>query len=66
MGFPTNMKELKEAGYKFDGEGTCRDCGEELEWWETPRGKKIPMTPMMAATDIAEPHWKVCSERKDR
>ena len=55
MSYPTTIEEMKEQGYKFSGEGECRSCGADIEWWETPRGKKMP-------TDhgTATPHWSTC------
>src|SRR5689334_19309212 len=55
MSFPTTIEEMKQQGYKFSGEGECRSCGADIEWWETPRGKKMP-------TDhgTANPHWSSC------
>src|SRR5208282_153230 len=43
MGFPQTIEELKAAGYKFDGESQCKSCGADIEWWTTPRGKKMPV-----------------------
>jgi hypothetical protein len=60
MPFPTTIEELKEQGYKFDGDGTCRGCGTAIEWWTTPRGKKMP-------TDYgtATPHWSTCTNAEE-
>ncbi len=46
--------ELVAAGYKFVKKGKCRgeSCGAELEWWETPRGKLMPIDP-----GTMQPHW---------
>lgn len=55
MGFPTTLEELKEQGYKFSGDGECRSCGADIEWWETPRGKKMPMDHGTATS-----HWSSC------
>lgn len=43
MPFPLTLDQLKAAGYKFDNDANCRGCGERIEWWLSPRGKKIPM-----------------------
>ena len=43
MPIPDTKETLEAAGYLFDNEGTCRGCGEEIEWWITPNGKKMPM-----------------------
>ncbi len=55
MSFPSTIQEMKGAGYRYSGEGECRSCGADIEWWETPRGKKVP-------TDhgTATPHWSTC------
>jgi len=60
MAFPTTIEELKEQGYKFDGDGQCKGCGAAIEWWTTPRQKKMP-------TDhgTATPHWSTCPNRDD-
>jgi len=57
MSFPTTLQELKDAGYKWEGESQCRSCGARIEWWLTPRGKKMP-------TDhgTATPHWSTCPD----
>lgn len=55
MAYPTTIEEMKQQGYKFSGEGECRSCGADIEWWETPRGKKMPTN-----HGTAEPHWSTC------
>lgn len=59
MGFPTTLDELRSSGYKFDGESECRGCAADIEWWTTPKGKKIPMD-----HGTAIPHWSTCPEAK--
>ena len=60
MAFPTNLDEMRQQGYKFEGDGTCKGCGAAIEWWITPRGKKMP-------TDYgtATPHWSTCPKAQD-
>jgi hypothetical protein len=55
MSYPQTLDELRQQGYKHNGDGECRSCGADIEWWETPRGKKMP-------TDhgTATPHWSTC------
>jgi hypothetical protein len=61
--------QLKAAGYEYDNDATCRGCGEPIEWWITPKGKKMPMTVIKTATiqhataDVREPHWASCTAR---
>ena len=44
MAIPTQKADLEAMGYVFDNEAKCRGCGEDIEWWITPRGKKMPMS----------------------
>jgi hypothetical protein len=66
MTIPNTTNELKAMGYEYDNDSTCRGCGEPIEWWITPKGKKMPMTVKKTATitnasdDIREPHWTSC------
>jgi hypothetical protein len=43
MAFPATVEELRTAGYKYDRYSYCSGCGALIEWWTTPRGKKMPM-----------------------
>jgi len=62
MGFPTKAEEMEPAGYKLNGFGTCRGCGEKMEWYISPRGKKIPMNVMPNPSSPAVAHWTTCKE----
>jgi hypothetical protein len=68
-GFPKTLAELVKRGYRpsegRDGTnaGRCRNCGDDIEWWSTPLGKKVPMNPMLRDQDPAVAHWDVCSGR---
>jgi RyR domain-containing protein len=62
-------EELIAAAWVFDNEGRCRGCGEPIEWWITPNGKKMPMTVKALSKDgflspvtdfIRVPHWGEC------
>lgn len=57
MPFPTTIEELKAAGYKFE------NCGERIEWWITPRGKKMPMS--VDESGNCESHFSNCPNAKD-
>ena len=63
MPFPETTGELVQAGYKFDGEGRCRACGERIEWWITPREKKMPME--VDPHGNCEAHWANCPNAKE-
>jgi hypothetical protein len=51
---------MREAGYKHSGLAQCKGCGVDIEWWETPKGKKIPMN-----HGTAVPHWSTCPQSQD-
>lgn len=63
MAFPKTLNEMVPSGYKFDNSSVCRGCGDEIEWWETPSGKKIPMNPMEHGSSAAVAHWSTCTEQ---
>jgi hypothetical protein len=62
MPFSKTDTELIKAGYKFDNRGRCmgKDCQAEIEWWLTPKGKRIPLD-----AGTLEPHWSTCPNRED-
>lgn len=60
MPFPQTFDELKAAGYKFQNHSNCRSCKAEIEWWETPRGKKMPFDLMPAGDSPAVTHFTTC------
>lgn len=62
MPFPKNLDEMKAFGYRFADNGTCKGCGEDIEWWVTPRGKNIPMNPMQGGSSEAVSHFATCSD----
>lgn len=63
MAFPETTSELVAAGYVFDNDANCRGCGVRVEWWITPRGKKMPMD--VNENGDCEPHWASCPNAKD-
>lgn len=70
MPIPNTSNELRAMGYQFDNESNCRGCGERIEWWITPRGKKMPMTvqhpdPLHKTEEIRVPHWSVFPNAED-
>ena len=60
MAFPKTLDELRTTGYKHTGLANCRACGEPIEWWETPKAKRIPMN-----HGTAVPHWSTCPNADD-
>ena len=72
---PTSREGLRDAGYEYTGDGVCRGCGAELEWWITPNDKHMPFeliavhkdpnnetSPVVRFDRIA--HWSRCPEHK--
>lgn len=47
-------------GYKHLNESDCKGCQAKISWWETPKGKKIPMD-----IGTAKPHWEDCPNSGD-
>ena len=66
MAFPKTLNEMKAFNYRFDNYGTCKGCGEDIEWYKTPNGKKIPMNPMTGGDSEAVAHWATCSDPPER
>jgi len=60
MSFPKTLDDLRNSGYKFTGGANCRGCGADIEWWQTPKGKRIPMD-----HGTANPHWAACPNAQD-
>lgn len=56
--------ELQAAGYKFDSHGRCKGatCHAEIEWWITPRGRKIPYDLMTSSDSPAIAHFTTCPD----
>ena len=63
MAFPRTLNDMIPSGYQFDNHAECKGCGDFIEWWITPSGKKIPMNPMSAGSDSATAHWSTCTEQ---
>ena len=76
MSLPTKKEDLEAMGYVFDNEAHCRGCGALIEWWITPRDKKMPMSvvevkdeskvfpqPILRVERV--PHWGICPRAED-
>jgi len=73
---PEKKQDLEAAGYVFDNDARCRGCGAAIDWWITPRGKKMPMTVKEVKDErkgafapveefIRVPHWTDCPNAGD-
>jgi hypothetical protein len=75
MPLPTSKSGLEAAGYMFDNDGICRGCGEPIEWWICPSGKRMPITVKAihktesVTSPIVDyqrvPHWAECEAADD-
>jgi hypothetical protein len=63
VAFPKILGELRTMGYKFEGHGRCNSCRVEIEWWLTPRAKKLPLNLMQKESDAVKPHWAASCEQ---
>jgi hypothetical protein len=59
MAIPKTEKELREQGYRFHKQGKCNgpNCRADIEWWDTPANKQIPLDP-----GTMLPHWSTCPD----
>lgn len=44
MPLPDNFADLTAFGYTFLNSGNCSSYQAPIQWWKTPKGKKMPMT----------------------
>ena len=65
MSFPKTRDELKTAGYRFENHGVCRGCKQEIEWFTTPKDKKMPFDLMPNGDSPAIAHWSTCPNAED-
>ena len=74
---PEKREDLVHLGYVYTGDGKCRDCGERVEWWINPNGKRMPFTVHEEGSGLMQEHtgrvgffrrlhFNECSERKVR
>lgn len=63
-------------GFVYDNDAMCRGCRAPIEWWITPKGKKMPMSvveikdeskvfPQPILRVIRVPHWGTCPNAED-
>jgi len=65
MAFPPTREALKTAGYRFDNHASCRGCHEEIEWWFTPKGGKMPFNLMPTGDSPAVTHFSTCPNAEE-
>jgi hypothetical protein len=80
VAIPEKKEDLEAMGYTFDNDAMCRGCQAPIEWWITPKGKKMPMSvvsldanrevvkpgSLMRPVEIVRrPHWGGCPNAGD-
>lgn len=71
MKFPATSDELKNNGWEYDNDSTCRGCQAPIEWWISPKRKKMPMSVVKTATihqaslEMRQPHFADCPNASD-
>lgn len=65
MAFPKTLDELRSQGYVFIEHAPCRGehCTVTIEWWKTPKGKRMPMD--VDAVGNVKAHWTSCVDAED-
>lgn len=62
---PKTQRELKAAGYRFTGSGTCDGCKQHIEWWQTPSDRRAPYNTMATEDSPAVSHFATCAKARD-
>ena len=59
MSFPKTEDELAKAGYTYEGTRECSGptCHQQIAWYRTPKGKRIPLE-----EGTLEPHFANCPD----
>lgn len=58
MPFPTTVKGLEDAGYRFESRSLCRGCKAVIAFYRTPKGRRMPIE--IAADGSCESHFATC------
>jgi len=73
---PEKREDLLAMGYVYDNDGYCKGCGAPIEWWVTPKDKKMPMSVKEVKDEtkgffapvekvIRVPHWSDCPNAQE-
>ena len=67
MPFPKTKEELRAEGYKFVFPRQCRGktCKTTIYWYDTPAGKRIPLSAVAGKDGLLDPHFATCPDVKD-
>lgn len=64
MHFPAKMADLLIGGYVFLETKRCRDCGEVIYMFRTPRGRKGPFVKTARGRFVS--HFAICQAAQVR
>ena len=65
MRLPESRAELEIAGYSFSNTAKCRSCPKRIEWWWTPKKRKLPFSVLhTGAVERIVPHFWDCPAAK--
>lgn len=56
--FPKRSDELTSLGWTFANTSVCQNCGEDIEWWQSPQGTWVPLLPMPKASSLVVTHYR--------
>jgi hypothetical protein len=75
MPLSEKKEDLIAAGWVYDSDAFCKGCGEPIEFWITPRGKKAPMSVIAVQRDslpfspgkelLRRSHFATCANAED-
>ncbi len=51
MALPDTRDDLEAVGYRYLSTSICRTCGKDLNWFQTPNGKRMGMSAIEGTED---------------
>jgi hypothetical protein len=60
---PKTREDLAAAGYLLSGSAKCKGCGAAIEWWMTPKARRMPFDVLKDGTLAS--HWDHCPQVKE-
>jgi hypothetical protein len=63
--FPASRAEMELAGYSRNCYAVCRGCGKAIEFWNSPKGSRLPMERMPLPESPATSHFATCPRAND-
>lgn len=60
---PKTRDELTSAGYLMSDSSQCKGCGAAIEWWMTPKARRMLFD--VLKDDTLKPHLDSCPQAKE-